>query len=211
MDDEISFWCSWCEGSLAYLMPLSIAVGIIPFFRLNLLERRKVIFITIVIAFLLFINNYIVDYLYFGYPLSTFHGYFHQSTLIAIFFGTVFSISLNFRVLRRYDVFLLSGIQLTAAMIGILGSFVNFEEEGGWLIQFSPESFCSNLFFLFWNSYTTLFPLNAHIPCGFFTPHNWFYFVVVQVLFNTLYLLLISFLAHRLYSYSHRKIGLHQV
>ncbi len=206
MIDETFSWCSLCEGSIAYLMPLLIAVGIIPFLLLNILERRKVIFTTIVIALLLFFNDYIVDYFYFSFPLTSPHKYFYQSTLIAVLFGLIFSIFLNFKSLRKYDVFILSGIQLTAAMIGILGSFVFFEEEG-WLIQFSPGGFYSDLFFLFWSSYTGLFPLNADMPCGFFTPHNWFYFAVVQVLFNTLYLLLISFLAHRFYQYYNQKIG----
>ena len=97
MIDETFSWCSGCQGSIAFLLPLSIVLGIIPFLKLNLLQRRKVIFTTIVIIFLLFFNNYIVDYVHFGYPLSTFHGYFHQSALIAVLFGTVVSIFLNFR------------------------------------------------------------------------------------------------------------------
>lgn len=206
MVEETVSWCSWCQDSIDFLMPLSIAVGIIPFFMLNLLERRKLIFTTIVIALLLFVNDYIVDYLQFRLNNPSLHGYFYRSTLIAVLFGTTLSIFLNFKSLRKYDWLALPVVQLIAAMIGILGSIIDYEEEG-WLIRFIPESFYSDLFFLFWNSYTGLFPLNAHVSCGI-SPKNWLYFGVVQVLFNTFYLLLISFLANQLYQYSHQKMGI---
>ncbi|MEZ4886859.1 MAG: hypothetical protein R3E32_19175 [Chitinophagales bacterium] len=208
-DNTLSLWYELCSGSLTYLMPIFIAVGFLPFIGLNNLQRRKVIFITIGIAFLLFINDYPVDCLHLGYINSSILYFLHKSTLIAVIFGTVYTIILKLKDSRKYELYILSGIQLTAATIGILGSFVYFEEDG-WLIQFSPDSFFYDLFLLFWNSYTVLFPLNAYIPCGFFTPKNWLYFAVVQVLFNTFYLLFISYLSHWFYRHWHRSININK-
>lgn len=206
MGDKLTILeCQSCDGSLSYLIPIAILIGLAPYYKLNLWQRRKVIFTTIGIGVLIALNDWIVTYIQFKeMPFST-HEFLHHYAIIAILYGMICSICSHSNLAPKYYVFLLPLLQVFASIIAIICSLENNE---GIRLVFSPSSFSSELFFLFWNSYTPLFPLNAYMDCGFFTPKNWLYFIVFQVFFNTLYLLFISYLSHSFYKYWHRNIAI---